>query len=216
MKLVHKWWIPQLLFIWVTVILIVLEISGINFSYKWQVLLAAAVLILVSVLFLLFYKQWGKAVAALVFPFVATYIGLILVSIFASFSILTKDNTNSLDTTYYKTVFEENTRLPFPASARFLVKDETVQGGGVENEFDAHCLIRLPKAEYQQLLTHISADPEFTKENAAPDFSGTVLAGKVKGADFTASYSHENPGYSWYTISFHKDGQRVAFKVSTY
>ncbi|MBX0334329.1 hypothetical protein K3G39_13885 [Pontibacter sp. HSC-14F20] len=216
MKLIHKWWIPQLLFIWVTVVLVALEIAGVSLSYNWYVLLAAAVLILVSVLYLLYSRQLVKAVAALVFPLLATYIGVILVSLLASFSMLTKGHTNTLNTAYYKAEFENHTRSPFPPSARFLVNDETVQGGGVENEFDAYCLIRLPKAEYQQLLTQISVDPEFSKDNAAPDFSRTVLAGKVKAADFSASFSHDDTGFSWYTISFHEDGIRVALKISTY
>ncbi|MBC5772762.1 hypothetical protein H8S95_01695 [Pontibacter sp. KCTC 32443] len=216
MKLLDKWWVSLFIYLWAILFVIGFEISRIYNQYVLYIALAAGVLVFVSIVYQLSKKRWLKAVAGIMLSFGITVTGIVVIFLAGAFNSVTKGNTNALDTTYYKAEFEDHTRLPFPTSAKILVKDETAQGFGFENEFDAHCLIRLSKAEYQQLLSSINADPEFSRDNTAPDFSGTVLAGKVKAADFSASYSHDDPGYSWYAVSFHEDGERVALKVSTY
>ncbi|WP_439883454.1 hypothetical protein ACSX1A_09805 [Pontibacter sp. MBLB2868] len=216
MRLLDKWWALLLIYFWTVLFVVVFEVSGNHSTYPVYLALAAGVLVFASVVHLLSKKQWLKAVAGGVVSFGITVVGAGVVFMAGAFQSVTKGNTNTLDEAFYRAEFEDHTRTLFPASASFLAKDETVQGMGFENEFDAHCLVRLPKAEYQKLLTQVTSNPEFMKDNAAPDFSGTVLAGKVKAAGFSASYSHDDPGYSWYTVSFHEDGESVALKISTY
>ncbi|WP_439882162.1 hypothetical protein ACSX1A_03155 [Pontibacter sp. MBLB2868] len=216
MRLLEKWWALLLIYFWTVLFVVGFEVSG-NYSvYPLYLALVAGILVFVSVVHLLSKKRWLKAVASGVVSFGITIVGAGVIFLAGAFQSVTKGNTNTLDEAFYRAEFENHTRTLFPASASFLAKDETVQGMGFENEFDAHCLVRLPKAEYQELLTQISSDPEFMKDHAAPDFNGTVLAGKVRATDFSASYSHDESGYSWYTVSFHEDGESVALKVSTY
>ncbi|MFD2514182.1 hypothetical protein ACFSRY_09915 [Pontibacter locisalis] len=216
MRLLDKWWVMLFIYFWTILFVVGFEVSGSNSVYPLYLALVAGVLVFASLVYQLVKKQWLKAVAGGVVSFGITVVGAGVIFIAGAFQSVTKGNTNTLDEAFYRAEFEDHTRTLFPASASFLAKDEMVQGLGFENEFDAHCLVRLPKAEYQELLTRISSDPEFMKNHAPPDFSGTVLAGKVKAEDFPASYSHDDPGYSLYTVSFHKGGESVALKISTY
>lgn len=210
----------MIIYIVAIVLFIVLDFSNNFRPYHQYILFMAATMVLLSIVYQLIQKRWGKAILYSAFSFsvtIAGFLALMVIGLFIELSggTLSGGSLTVLNEQHYRDEFESNTKLAFPESAHFIAMDDTLSGFGFENEYDAHCLIKVSRAEYHKVLQQIKSNPDFEEQSKGIDFEAKLVK-NFTSKDFSETFLYDNDGHSWYTISFHSDQQTIGIKIATY
>jgi hypothetical protein len=215
MKIIKNWRFALTIYIIAIILFLIFDFSDKFRPYHEYLLVASAALVFLSIVYQLTQKRWGKAILYSFLSFGVTVFGLIALMAIGLMIEVTGGYPTVLGEQDYKEAFESNTKLPFPESANLLALDDTVYGFGVENEYNAHYLIKLSKAEYKDVLQQVKANPDFSKQSSGIEFEAK-LVNDIKKTDFSETFLFDSLGTSLYTISFHNDRQTIGIKIATY